>query len=318
MARRPAPNVVDSRSESRPTDATRRLVASLLVSLRPHQWTKNLIIFAALIFGRRLGDPAAVVRSIEAFVVFCALSGVVYLINDVVDREADRLHPVKARRPIAVGDVTAGPAIGVALALAAGAVAAAFALGSTFGLVSAGYLMLLGFYSGPLKRLVLVDVMTIAMGFVLRAMAGAVVVEVPISHWLLVLTVMLALFIGFSKRRHELVSLAGDAADHRENLGRYSAPLLDQLIAVTAAGTLIAYAIYTISPETIEKFGSGQLGLTLPFPAYGIFRYLYLVYQEDGGGSPAEALVTDRPLLLCVGLWGLAVITIIYAGPLPL
>ena len=293
-------------------------MASLLVSLRPQQWTKNLIIFAALIFGRRLGDPAAVVRSIEAFVVFCALSGVVYLINDVVDREADRLHPVKARRPIAVGDVTAGPAIGVALALAAGAVAAAFALGSTFGLVSAGYLMLLGFYSGPLKRLVLVDVMTIAMGFVLRAMAGAVVVEVPISHWLLVLTVMLALFIGFSKRRHELVSLAGDAASHRENLGRYSAPLLDQLIAVTAAGTLIAYAIYTISPETIEKFGSGQLGLTLPFPAYGIFRYLYLVYQTDGGGSPAEALVTDRPLLLCVGLWGLAVITIIYAGPLPL
>jgi hypothetical protein len=162
-----------------------------------------------------------------------------------------------------------------------------------------------------------VDVLTIGMGFVLRAVAGAVVVEVPISHWLLVLTVMLALFLGFSKRRQELVTLGAGAAEHRENLSRYNARLLDQLIGISAAATLIAYAIYTISPETIEKFGSGQLGLTLPFPAYGIFRYLYLVYEKDGGGSPAEALLTDRPLLACVGLWGLAVIAIIYAKPLP-
>jgi len=317
MARRPAPNVVDSRSASH-QGATRRLVPSLLVSLRPHQWTKNLIIFGALIFGHRLAEPAAVVRAFEAFGVFCALSGVVYLINDLADREADRVHPLKAQRPIAAGDVTPGLALGVAVVLGVGAMAAAFALGRSFGLVAAGYLALLGLYSGPLKRLVIVDVMTIATGFVLRAVAGAVVVDVPISHWLLVLTVMLALFIGFSKRRHELVLLGGDAAGHRENLGRYSATLLDQLIAITAAGTLIAYAIYSISAETIENVGSGQLGLTLLFPAYGIFRYLYLVYQKDGGGSPSEALLNDRPLLLCVGLWGLAVIVIIYAGPLPL
>lgn len=292
-------------------------MANLLVSLRPQQWTKNLIIFAALIFGRRLDEPAAVVRTVEAFVVFCALSGVVYLVNDVVDRQADRLHPVKARRPIAAGDVAPGVAVAAAAVLAAGGLAAAFALGSSFGLVSAGYLALLGVYSAWLKRLVIVDVLTIAMGFVLRAVAGAVVVEVEIGHWLLVLTVMLALFVGFSKRRHELVSLAADAAGHRENLGRYSAPLLDQLIGITAAATLIVYAISTLSPETIEKFGSGQLGLTLPFPIYGVFRYLYLVYRKDGGGSPAEVLLTDWPLLLCVALWGLAVITIIYAGPLP-
>jgi 4-hydroxybenzoate polyprenyltransferase len=318
MARRPDPNVVGSPTESRPEDAARRPAVSLFVSLRPHQWTKNLIIFAALIFGRRLDEPAAVVRTVEAFGLFCVLSGVVYLINDVVDRTADRRHPAKARRPIAAGDLAPGVAIGAAVALAVGGLAGAFALGRPFGLVAAGYVTLLALYSGPLKRIVIVDVLTIAMGFVLRAVAGAVVVDVPISHWLLVLTVMLALFLGFSKRRQELVSLAADAAGHRENLSRYTATLLDQLIAITAAGTLIAYAIYTISPETIEKFGSGQLGLTLPFPVYGIFRYLYLVYQEDGGGSPAEALVTDRPLLLCVGLWGLAAIAIIYAGPLPL
>ena len=317
MARRPAPNVVDSRNASH-RGATRRLAVSLLVSLRPHQWTKNLIIFAALIFGRRLDEPAVVVRTVEAFCVFCVLSGVVYLINDVVDREADRLHPLKARRPIAAGEVAPGLALGVAAILAAAGMAASFGLSRSFGLVSAGYLALLGLYSGPLKRLVIVDVLTIAMGFVLRAVAGAVVAEVEIGHWLLVLTVMLALFVGFSKRRHELVSLAGDAAGHRENLGRYSAPLLDQLIGITAAGTLIVYAISTLSPETIEKFGSGQLGLTLPFPVYGIFRYLYLVYGKDGGGSPAEALLTDWPLLLCVGLWGVAVIAIIYAGPLPI
>jgi 4-hydroxybenzoate polyprenyltransferase len=258
-----------------------------------------------------------VVRAIEGFAVFCALSGAVYLVNDLVDREADRQHPAKAGRPIAAGELSPGTALGAAVVLGVSALAGAFALGRSFGLVAVSYVVLLVLYSGALRRLLIVDVLTIAMGFVLRAAAGAVVVEVPISHWLLVLTVMLALFLGFSKRRHELVSLAEDAAGHRKSLSRYNAPLLDQLIAVSAAVTLIAYAIYAISPETIEKFGSGQIGLTLPFPVYGLFRYLYLVYGQDGGGNPSEALLTDRPLLACVGLWGLAVIAIIYAGPLP-
>jgi len=318
MARRPIPNAVDPRNASRPGAVDRPLALSLLVSLRPSQWTKNLIIFAGLIFGLRLDEPEAVARAIGAFVVFCALSGVVYLVNDVVDREADRQHPVKARRPIAAGELATGSALVAALGLAAAGLGGAFWMGRALGAVAAGYLALLALYSGPLKRLVIVDVLTIAMGFVLRAVAGAVAVDVPISHWLLVLTIMLALFLGFSKRRHELTSLGGQAAGHRVILGEYTAQLLDQMIAIVAAATLIAYVIYTISPETIEKFGTEQLGLTLPFPAYGIFRYLYLVYRKDGGGSPSEALLTDRPLLICVGLWVLAVTAIIYAGPLAL
>lgn len=318
MARRPVPNAVDPRNAPRPGAVDRPLALSLLASLRPSQWTKNLIIFAALIFGLRLDEPEAVARAVAAFVVFCALSGAVYLVNDIVDREADRQHPVKARRPIAAGELAAGPALAAALGLAAAGLGGAFWLGRAFGAVAAGYLGLLALYSGPLKRLVIVDVLTIALGFVLRAVAGAVAVEVPISHWLLVLTLMLALFLGFSKRRHELTSLGGQAAGHRVILGEYNAQLLDQMIAIVAAATLIAYVIYSISPETIERFGTDQLGLTLPFPVYGLFRYLYLVYRRDGGGSPSEALLTDRPLLACVGLWVLAVTAIIYARPLAL
>jgi 4-hydroxybenzoate polyprenyltransferase len=318
MARRSAPDIVEPRRAPQTGAAPRSRARHLLVALRPHQWTKNLIIFAGLIFGQRLGAPAAVGRAIGAFAVFCVLSGVVYLVNDVADREADRQHPVKARRPIAAGDLPAGLALGVALVLGTTGLAAAFWLGRTFGLVAATYLGLLALYSGPLKRIVIVDVLTIAIGFVLRAWAGAVAVSVPFSHWLLVLTLMLALFLGFRKRRHELVTLGERATGHRSILADYSAQLLDQMIAVVAAATLIAYVIYTASPETIQKFGTAQLGLTLPFPVYGIFRYLYLVYRKDGGGSPSETLLTDWPLLAAVGLWGLAVILIIYGGRLPL
>jgi 4-hydroxybenzoate polyprenyltransferase len=318
MARRPVPDLVEPRTAPRTGTPARPPALSLLVSLRPHQWTKNLIIFAALIFGHRLGEPEAVASAMGAFVVFCALAGVVYLVNDVVDREADRQHPDKARRPIAAGDLAPRAALIAAGVMGTVALAGAFWMGRSFGVVAAIYVGLLALYSGPLKRIVIVDVLTIAVGFVLRAVAGAVAVDVPISHWLLVLTLMLALFLGFSKRRHELVSLAAQASEHRASLGDYSAQLLDQMIAIVAAATLVAYVMYTVSPETVAKFGSGQLGLTLPFPAYGIFRYLYLVYRLDGGGSPSEALVTDRPLLACVALWGLAVIGLIYGGPLPL
>jgi 4-hydroxybenzoate polyprenyltransferase len=179
-------------------------------------------------------------------------------------------------------------------------------------MVAAVYGGLLAAYSGPLKHIVIIDVLTIAAGFVLRAVAGAVAIPVPISHWLLVCTTLLALFLALSKRRHELVLLADEAASHRKILGEYSPYLLDQMISVVTASTLMAYAFYTISPETIEKFGTDELGLTLPFPLYGIFRYLYLVHQKEGGGSPAEMLVNDRPLLICVALWALAVVLIIY------
>ena len=182
------------------------------------------------------------------------------------------------------------------------------------GLVAAAYLALLGLYSGGLKHIIIIDVLTVAIGFVLRAVAGAVAVGVAISHWLVVCTVLLALFIALAKRRHELVLLADGAASHRPILDEYSPYLLDQMIAVVTASTLIAYIFYTISPETSAKFGSEWLGLTIPFPLYGIFRYLYLVHRREGGGSPADLLLNDRPLLACVTAWVITVVLIIY-GP---
>lgn len=288
------------------------VAAGLLASLRPRQWTKNLIVFAGLIFGQRLEDLRAVALALAAFAIFCALSGAVYLVNDVADREQDRRHPIKSRRPIAAGLVSPGTALGAAALLGGGALLAAYAVGPWFGHVSVAYVGLLGLYSAWLKHIVIFDVLVLALGFVLRAAAGAVAIAVPISHWLLVLTIQLALFLGLAKRRHELVLLADNASGHRASLGEYSPQLLDQLIGIVAASTLIAYAIYTISAETVEKFGSDLLGLTLPFPIYGVFRYLYLVHRRADGGNPSETLLTDRPLLACVALWGLAVIVIIY------
>jgi 4-hydroxybenzoate polyprenyltransferase len=251
---------------------------------------------------------------VAAFGIFCVLSGVVYLINDVADREADRRHPVKRNRPIASGALPVGVALATALALGSGALVAAFALRPLFGVLAATYVALLALYSGPLKHIVVIDVLTIAIGFVLRAAAGAVAIAVPISPWLYVLTILLALFLALSKRRHELVLLADRATGHRPILEEYSPYLLDQMISVATASTIVAYAFYTVSPETIEKFHTNLLGLTLPFPLYGIFRYLYLVHQKEGGGSPTDMLLTDRPLLLCVALWAVAVALIIY-GP---
>jgi 4-hydroxybenzoate polyprenyltransferase len=289
-------------------------VLGLLVSLRPSQWTKNLIIFAPLLFGQRLFDAAALVEALGAFVIFCLLSGVVYLLNDVADREGDRRHPLKKHRPIAAGEVPVAAALTLAGALAVGALAAAVWLRPLFAVLAAAYVVLLAFYSGPLKHVVIIDVLTIAIGFVLRAVAGAVAIDVAVSPWLYVLTILLALFLALSKRRHELVLLADGATRHRRILEEYSPYLLDQMISVVTASTLVAYAIYTVSPETIEKFRTNLLGLTLPFPLYGIFRYLYLVHQKEGGGSPSDMLLADRPLLACVALWAVAVAVIIY-GP---
>ena len=255
----------------------------------------------------------AVARSIGAFVVFCALSGVVYLINDVADRESDARHPGEGasahrlRRRFSRAWRSGRPACS-----ARPGSLRRFALDLRFGLVASAYVALLGLYSGPLKHIVIIDVLTIAIGFVLRVAAGTLVIGVPSSYWLLVCTILLALFLALSKRRHELVLLADGAAGHRRILQEYSPYLLDQMIGVVTASTLMAYIIYATSPETAEKFGTSLLGLTIPFPLYGIFRYLYLVHQKEGGGSPSEMLLDDRPLLACVGLWGLAVAIIIY------
>lgn len=320
MARSTLPNVSVPETPVADADATtgmsgsRSAVSNLLISLRPEQWTKNLLVFAALIFSEKtlLYDPRAVLTAVGAFIIFCVLSGVVYLVNDVMDREIDRRHPLKSRRPIATGALSVGTALIAAAVVGAVALGAALALSTGFGIVALLYLALQLLYSGPLKHIVILDVLTLAIGFVLRAVAGAVAINVVISHWLFVCTILLALFIALAKRRHELLLLGEGAASHRPILGEYTPYLLDQMISVVTASTLIAYIFYTISAETVAKFGTEWLGLTIPFPLYGIFRYLYLVHQREGGGSPADLLLNDRPLLACVVLWVVAVVAIIY------
>jgi 4-hydroxybenzoate polyprenyltransferase len=297
----------------------RSFALHLLLSLRPAQWSKNLLVLAGLFFGaadRRSGvqlfDTVAVLDAISAFAVFCVLSGVVYIVNDIADRDSDRQHPLKSQRPIASGALPVPIAIGAAIVLGAGGLVAAYAIDPAFAVVGAAYLALQLLYSFALKHIVIIDVLALAIGFVLRAAGGAVAVHVEISHWLLVCTILLALFVALAKRRHEIVLLADGAANHRPILGEYSPYLLDQMIGVVTASTLISYVFYTISPETQAKFGTAWLGVTIPFPLYGIFRYLYLVHQREGGGSPADLLLTDRPLLACVALWALTVALIIY------
>jgi 4-hydroxybenzoate polyprenyltransferase len=318
MARSTSPNLavpdapVAGANASATVSGPRPVASNLFVSLRPEQWTKNLLVFAALIFAEELFNTKAVLTACAAFLVFCLLSGVVYLLNDVMDRESDRQHPRKSRRPIAAGTLPVRTAISAAAVLLAISIAAAFMINSSFGMVALAYVCLQLLYSGPLKHIVIVDVLTLAIGFVLRAVAGAVAIDVVISHWLFVCTILLALFIALAKRRHELVLLGDGAGSHRPILDEYSPYLLDQMIGVVAASTLIAYIFYTISPETVAKFGTEWLGLTIPFPLYGLFRYLYLVHRRDGGGSPSDLLLNDRPLLGCVVVWVVAVVMIIY------
>jgi 4-hydroxybenzoate polyprenyltransferase len=290
----------------------RRAAAPLVVSLRPEQWTKNLLVFAGLLFGGRLLYPGDVVRAFAAFAVFCSLSAAVYLINDVVDRDADQQHPLKRSRPIASGKVSVRTALITAVALGAAAFAGAMAIRPQFALAAGAYLVLLVMYSAALKHVVIVDVLTIAAGFVLRAAAGALALDVPISQWLLVCTTLLALFLALSKRRHELTLLGDTATWHRRILQEYSPYLLDQMIAVVTASTLITYSLYATSADTAARLGTERLGLTIPFVLYGIFRYLYLVHQKSGGGNPTTLLLGDRPLLVCVAMWTLSVVLILY------
>lgn len=292
--------------------ATRSTAASLFASLRPDQWHKNLIVFAALIFAIKLLDPAALANASAAFLIFCALSGSVYLINDVSDREQDRQHPIKRLRPIASGELAPGTALVSAVILSVSALAAAFALRPAFGAAAATYLTLFVVYTRWLKHIVILDVMAIAIGFVLRAVAGGLVIDVHVSDWLLVCTMLGALFLGLAKRRHEITLLAAGAKGHRRILEEYDPYLLDQMIGVVAAATMVAYIIYCASPETHAYFGTDWMVLTTPFPVYGLFRYLYLVHRKAGGGSPSDMLLQDRPLLACVMLWGITAVVIIY------
>jgi 4-hydroxybenzoate polyprenyltransferase len=287
------------------------MLGAVLVSLRPRQWVKNLFVFAGLVFGQRLFTEA-VWPALAAFAIFCALSGAIYLVNDVADRAKDRLHPKKRLRPIAAGRLSARAALGVAVALVAVALAAATRLSAGFVLVAVAYVILLSLYSAWLKHVVIVDVLTVAVGFVLRALAGTLAIHVAISGWLLICTILIALFLALGKRRHEYLTLEADAARHRPILAEYSAGLLDQMIAVVTASTVTAYALYTMSPETVAKFHTQLLPATLPFVLYGIFRYLYLLYRRQLGGNPSELFLNDRALLVNTACWIVAVLLIIY------
>ena len=287
------------------------MLGAILVSLRPRQWVKNLFVFGGLIFAQRLFTPS-VWPALGAFAIFCGLSGAMYLLNDVADRDKDRLHPEKRHRPVAAGQLRPRAAIAAAAALIVLGVAAGAWLSPRFALVGLAYVTLLGAYSVWLKHVVIVDVLVVAIGFVLRAVAGALAIDVAISGWLLICTILLALFLALGKRRHEVLALEGNAARHRPILAEYSAGLLDQMIAVVTASTVTAYALYTMSPETVAKFHTQLLPATLPFVLYGIFRYLYLLYHRRLGGNPSDIVIRDRALLINTCLWLLMVVLIIY------
>jgi 4-hydroxybenzoate polyprenyltransferase len=293
------------------------MLLAYLKALRFEQWTKNLVVFAALIFAKEFTNLDLVIQSIEAFILFCLASSAIYLINDVIDAERDRKHPEKAKRPIASGKVSKGSAIVIAVIFiiiaAAGSV---YLLNIYFFTTIISYLVLMLLYSLVLKQIVIIDVMVIATGFVLRAVGGAVAIMVEISPWLIICTILLALFIGFGKRRHELTLLEDSAADHRGILEHYSVGLLDQLISIVTAATIIAYAIYTLFGDVYEKIGVRHLELTIPFVIYGIFRYLYLIHKGDSGGTPTKILYTDLPILFTVLLWIISVFTLMYISRL--
>jgi len=287
-------------------------IAAMIRLARPHQWIKNTLVGAALVFSQRLFDPLDVLLTAVAFVAFCALSSAGYVLNDIVDREADRLNPEKSDRPLARGDLTIGTAARMALMLAALAMVLSAALGWKFAGIALLYAALQFAYSLWAKHHVVIDVIAVALGFVMRAFAGGVAIHVEVSPWLVFITFVLALFLVLARRRHELIVLGDSATAHRGALAQYSVRLVDQMISIVAGATLVSYMIYTASVEVEAKLGTPYLYLTVPFVAFGILRYLYLIDERNEGGDPAQVLLRDRPLLLAVALWILTDIALLY------
>jgi len=286
------------------------MLMNLLKTMRPKQWPKNVFIFTALVFVEKLFTPSPLLKTIAAFILFCLTSSAVYLINDVADIEKDRQHPTKRLRPLPSGQLKPSVAIAAGVLIPLVTLPLSFLLDLQFGFVALAYLLMMTVYSFVLKNMVILDVLTVAAGFVLRAVAGAVVISVPISPWLYVCTTLLALFIAISRRRHELVLLAENANEHRASLNEYSLPLLDQMIAVVTSAAIIAYSLYTFSAPNLPP--NHAMMLTIPFVLYGLFRYLYLIHVENKGGTPEEIFLSDLPLIIDLGLWALAVIAILY------
>ena len=291
------------------------LPALILRSMRPKQWTKNIILFAPLIFSQNITNKPLAIYSIVAFIVFCLLSGSVYILNDLIDIKQDKVHPLKSKRPLASGRLSPVYAVITLLVLLAlSAYISLTYLNYLFILVAGSYLILQIAYSTVLKHIVIIDVFSIAAGFLLRVIAGAEAIEVIFSTWLFFCTILLALFLALSKRRHEIILLDEKAINHRKILFEYSSDLLDQMISIVTTTTLIAYILYTISPETVARFGTDNLKYTVPFVLYGIFRYLYLIHQKNEGGSPERVLLNDMPILITVILYCLTACYILYSA----
>ncbi len=285
-----------------------------LRAIRPEQWLKNGFVMAPLVFSGLIRDLPAWTSSSLAFVAFCAAASATYLLNDVVDREADRAHPIKCRRPIAAGVVSVPVAVAGSVSLVVIAGVVALGLGGWFSWVLLAYVVLTTLYSTLLKHLVFVDVLVVAGGFLLRVVGGAVAIPVPISRWILLCAYLLALYLALGKRRSELVLLGETANSHRAVLGHYSLPMVDQAIAVVLGATVVSYSLYTVAPDTVTKVGSEGMMATVPVVLYGLFRYLYLLHRKESGGSPTRALITDRPLLVCVALWLVVAAAVIGLG----
>ena len=284
----------------------------LIVSMRPGQWTKNLFIFAGLIFSGNLFHPEILIRVSSGFILFSLVASSIYIFNDIIDMEYDRAHPEKKDRPLAAGLLSVPVAYSGAVILATAGLIGALTLDRGFFAILISYLIINFAYTIKIKQVVILDIMCISSGFVLRVLAGTELAEVQPSDWLILCTIMLSLFLGFSKRRHELVVTGVNAITHRRVLGEYSLGFLDQMIAVATACTVMSYALYTLSPQTVHRFGTRNLVFSIPFVIYGIYRYLYLIHQKNMGGNPTRELIRDFPLLINAFLWALIAVLIIY------
>jgi 4-hydroxybenzoate polyprenyltransferase len=284
--------------------------------MRPKQWTKNLIVFVAVVFAGRALILADALHATLGFIIFCFLSSSVYVLNDVMDAEHDRLHPDKKHRPIASGKISRGAGAVLFVVFAAASLTASFwVLGWKFGACAVTYFVLNLAYSFGVKKVVIVDVVVIAVGFVVRAIAGIyAILSEPgqISEWLLICTFFLALFLGFSKRRGEITDLSENAVAHRPILASYSPKLIDEIIAVTTASSVMSYSLYTIWPGTVARLGTNKMVYTIPLAVYAIFRYLYLIHKKGKGASPSSILLQDRPLQIDIVLYVAAVFCILY------
>jgi 4-hydroxybenzoate polyprenyltransferase len=293
---------------------------AILQLVRPAQWMKNLVLFAAVLFSPAkvvLANPQVLVAAVEGFLAFCLVSGSVYALNDVLDLSADRNHPRKKNRPLPSGRISVAGAVTVAVVLAAAGLTWAFLISTPFGAIVVAYLITNLVYSAGLKRMVILDVLLLSAGFVYRAIGGVAIVEkflpdIYLSYWLILCAFLLSLFLALAKRRREIALLGDTAATHRASLADYSLQLIDQVLAALTAATLVSYSLYTISDDTLAHYGTRDLFWTIPFVAYGLFRYLYLIYRRSEGGDPSSLLLRDRPTLINVLLWVLVSAVIVY------